>query len=177
VCFHTKQAKKLSNNTVLVNKSTYQTGYYYHRDEEWHISNCLDCPGEVLMPNFINKKGQEDRGRKLEEEAIKANPKCIAQQAPKENAAKEVTEMLYANPLAAPYTIGRPKVPKSNLRPVHRAVLEDNKVCQNRRYHYIQTPVALNVFYKARTEGFCMLRPVTAKPRAAPFIWGTYCGH
>ena len=136
-----KQDNQIIDNPIPCRKVVNHTTYDDQRYEMRHIGNCLYGSLEPFLPQLIQKERQDNGSRKGKDQTEYINQQCIFQQPPKVIAVKELLKPLKPHPWTSQNSLCRRKVLKCDCKPIHRAILKNNVICQNRQSHQIDQPV------------------------------------
>ncbi|MNV44393.1 hypothetical protein D3C71_1361510 [compost metagenome] len=116
-----------------------------------NVQNGLRQTLEPVDIQFIEHDGEDQRGRKGNQQIQKVQHQRIAQCFEELLIVKYFTESVQADPLAAGNALEEVEILECNLHAVHRAVFEDEEINQRKQQHGIQTPVSFVV--NARSHG------------------------
>ncbi len=140
-----QKPKQLINQSVPRQEIEHHSHHDDNRDEMRQIRDRLHRALEDAAPNLVQQQGQYYRRGKSKQQLVHIDQDRIAKQTAEVVAVEKILEMIEADPLAAPDAVRDAVIFESHQQAVHRSVVENGVIRDNRKRQQIYIFIPLQV--------------------------------
>jgi len=141
--------KQSCDHPTIVEKIMHHASYNNNRNEMRQVADGLNRALKCLISEFIEKECKNNRGWKTENEIQYIQYQRVSKGPHKICAGKKTFEISQADPLASPNAFGWGITFKGDDHAIHRNILENNIIRQNKGKNGIDEPVLSYIIFKA----------------------------